>query len=408
MKKVTPKKEKSVVGTTKEPEEKKPEEKKPEDKKPKTHRLEDVIKAKNKSCGPGTMFLGSGLRYNPPRLPIGVFAVDFISSGGLPMHGSTCFWGGETGAKTFLAIKTMNQVGRICWKCFNQKKFCTCGQEPLEMKTSWIDVEGTLDREWIDACGPDHDKYIVTLADNAEEAIDCADASLQAEDCGLVVLDSLGALVPEREMENNADASNMGVGPSVVTRAVKKLKQRMIRERKREHPCAVVFVNQMRKKLNIQFGSKDGQPGGHAMMHEFSLLFRCGKETMKKDGADGKYYAPDRERHMASRHTCSIYKEKVFILARSAKFVLVKENIPLFGLKKGVVSDFADVIKYAKEYGFLTDTGGKNKYQILEPEKIGFGTQTEMKAYFMQNQDTYFQLQKLIVDEAAKRVKGRK
>lgn len=380
---------------------------KAEEKEPKSNNLDDVMKAKNKSLGSGTMFFGSKLRYNPPRLPIGVFLVDFISGGGIPMHGSTCFWGGETGAKTYLAICAMHMTEKICWKCSNLLTFCECSAKKLEMKTSWIDVEGTLEREWVEARGSNPEKYLITLADNAEEAIDCADASLQADDCGLVIVDSLGALVPEREMEKSADASNMGLGPSVVTRAVKKLKQRMIRERKREHPCAVIFVNQMRKKLDIIFGAKEGQSGGHAMMHEFSLLFRCGKEAVKKDGADSKYYDSERDRHMASRHTCSIWKEKVFIITRSAKFVLVKENIPDFGLKKGMVDDAGVTLQYAKEYRLLIDASGKKKHKIIKPKEIGFSTIKEVKAYFLENQDVYFQMQKLIIAEASKRIKGK-
>lgn len=374
---------------------------------PKSTKLDDIIEKKNKSCGPGTMFYGSKLRYNPPRLPTGVFSIDFISGGGAPLHGSTCFWGGETGAKTYLAIKAMLMTERICWKCFNQLSFCTCSQKSLEMKTSWIDIEGTLEGEWVEACGPDPSKYIVTLADCAEDGIDCADASLQADDCGLVVLDSLGHLLTEWEMDRGVGESNMGVQASVVTRTVKKLKLRMIRERKRGHPCAVIFINQMRKMLNEQFGAKEGQSGGHAMKHEFSLLFRCGKKIMKTDGADAKYYDEKRKRHLASRHTCAIYKEKVFIISRSAEFVLIKENIPVLELKKGSVDDISLVLKSAKEYSLLNEQKGKEKYKIERPKKIGFNTIKKIKTYFLKNQDVYFQFQKIIIDEASKRIKGK-
>jgi len=143
----------------------------------------------------------------------------------------------------------------------------------------------------------------------------------------------------------------------------------MIRERKREHPCVVIFINQMRKHLNVKFGSNEGQSGGHAMMHEFSLLFRCGKQTMAKD-KDAKYFDSKREKYMASKHTCSIYKEKVFILSRSAKFIVIKENIPMHHLIKGQVDDCGLVVKYAQSLEFIKEAK-KKKYHI-ECLNIGF------------------------------------
>lgn len=369
--------------------------------------LDDVVNQRNKDCGKNTMFYGSVLRYNPPRLPIGVFSVDYISGGGAPLHGSTCFWGGETGGKTYLAIKSMLSATLICWRCFNTIGFCTCSKNALVMKSSWIDIEGTLEREWVDACGPSSGNYVVTLADNAEEAIDCADASLQADDCGVVILDSLGALVPEREMSGDAESSNMGVGPSVVTRAVKKLKQRMIRERKRGHPCLVIFINQMRKKLNVVFGSNESQSGGHAMMHEFSLLFRCGAKSMGTDGADEKYYDTERKRKMASRHVCSIHKEKVFILARNAEYVILREGIPLFGLVRGCVDEIAYVIKYAKEFGLILDVGGSQKYRlpILSDEK--FSTLKDIGNLLRGDVSVCYQLKINVIRAASEKIKDK-
>lgn len=318
--------------------------------------LDRLIEEANKTCGPGTCFTGSMLKRDPPRLPTGVFSVDFSTGGGLPLHGTTCFWGDESGAKTTLAINTMSMVEVLCWECFFPHELCQCSTNALRMRTFWADIEGTLDREWVNSAGVDPEAYVVGLADYGEQYINIADSALQADDCGLVILDSLAALVPASEMEASSEESFVALQTRMITRAVRKLKQRLIRERKREHPCAVLFTNQMRKKIGITFGDPSTMSGGHGLRHEFSLLLRLVKKALS-DNDKKKYHDPDRKKELVSRHSFSIRKEKVLTLSGVGEFVIVKEDFPDLDLTKGQIDDYHIVMTYAKDTEIVEKTG---------------------------------------------------
>lgn len=358
--------------------------------------LDDLAEEVNKMYGANTMLKGNAVRYSPPRLATGVFPIDFISAGGLPLHGSTCFWGGDSGGKTYLALRAVKTASMICWRCMQLLSQCICSLSALKLKTSWVDIEGTFDREWSNKIGILDDSYLVTLADYGEQAIDIAYTSLQADDCAVVVIDSLGALVPKRELVGEAVDSNMGIGPALTTRAVKRLKQRMIIERKREHPCLMIFVNQMRHSLKSMFGSPEIQSGGFAMKHEFSLLFRCSKQSLGVDSkTDSQYYDKERKKYLATKHSVSIHKDKVFILSRETEFIIIKENIRDSLLMAGSTDDLKLILSYAKKYNVL-DKHSKG-YTVCGKQYRVLG---DILNALVQDKDACFMLQQDIIHKA--------
>ncbi len=322
----------------------------------------------NKQCGVGTMSTGRQLVVDPPRVPMGVFAVDFATGGGLPLWATTCLWGPEGGGKSTLGINAMVTAQSLCWKCFLLREHCTCKGGPKLMDSSWLDVEGTFDRAWAEAIGVHPDRYVLTLADYGEQYANVAESVLRADDCGLVVIDSLASLVPSAEMDAAAEDQFMAKQAQLIGRMVRRLKQRLIRERKREHPCCVLFVNQMRKKLGVMFGDPETMSGGHGMLHEFSLLLRTVKKSLNKKGGDAKYVDAKRGKNIADRFSFSIRKHKVQTLAGIGEYVRMSEDSEELGLKKGQVDDFNTLMSYAKIYGVVTKdetkAGGWRYFQI--------------------------------------------
>jgi len=224
------------------------------------------------------------------------------------------------------------------------------------MEAVWLDVEGTLDRTWAQCIGADPEKYRVVLADYGEQYANIADNVLRADDCGLVVVDSLAAITPEAEMEKAAEDDFYALQARLIGRMVRKLKQQLIRQRKRGHPCSVILMNQMRSKIGVQFGSPETMAGGHALKHEFSLLMRCVKTALKDN--EKKLYA-GKEKDKAVRHAFSIRKEKVLTLGGTGYYMRLREDMPEVGLKKGQVADYGTVMTYAKEYGVVAKTSSK-------------------------------------------------
>lgn len=340
--------------------------------------LDDVMQLKNKEFGKNTVMTGSKIIYNPARIPFGVFPVDLMCGGGIPLWGSTCLWGGKSGAKTTLTIKLIKTCKSICWRCFSPLSFCLCSKKTLILKPVIVDIEGTLDLEWMKFIGVDSNDYYLVYGDSAEEAFDVAESSLCAEDCGLLVVDSLGAAVRETEMDGSFSDASMGKDPGLITRVVKKFKQRLIREKKRLHPCTIVYVNQMRADLKKKFGSKESISGGYASIHEYSLALRCTNKALEE--ADKKKFI-DEERGMkrVSRHAITVKYTKVFTAAGSCEFLLAKENIPIFNLNKGDVDDIDVLLKYGQAVGVIYKE--KSKWRILNFGDVKFSTLKELKIY---------------------------
>jgi len=361
--------------------------------------LDNLLVKKNVQYGPKSVSKGSAWIDDPYRIPSGIFAVDFSAGGGVPLWQSVCLWGKDSGGKTTAAMSIMSMSQKICWRCFNLIEFCTCSLPPLQMKAFWADTENTFNKGWAKACGNDPEKYYLGLADYGEQYVNLAEAALRADDCGLLVVDSLANLVPSSEFDAPSEDQFIGNQAKLITRAVRRLKQRAIREMKRGHPCAIVFTNQMRTKIGVQFGDPEIMPGGFGMKHEFSLLFRCVRKSMGSESDTKKYVDKSRRVNMAQRHSFAIRKEKVLTLAGVGEFVRVRESMPELGLVKGMIDDYTTVMNYAKEYGIVFKEGSKWR-------SIGIRSQTlkGIEDYWKKNPSQYWRVQMVIVEKAKERL----
>lgn len=361
--------------------------------------LDAVKELHNKQYGKGSVYTGTEAKRDLPRIPTGIFAVDYATGGGVPIHGSMCAWGPDSGGKTGLGLSAVAMVPRICFRCFGLLDFCSCSLPPMLMRSFFADVEGSLNREWGACIGAEPKSYLVGLGEYGEQYLNMAETALRADDCGLVVVDSLAALVPSAEFDAALEDQFIGNQAKLITRGVKKLKQRLIRERKREHPCAVFFTNQMRSKIGVMFGSPESMPGGWALRHEFSILLRCVKKNMD-DKRDAKYLIKG-GRDLAVRHAFAVKKEKVQTLASTGEFLRLKENVPEVGLRKGQIDDFNTVLSYAREYGVVAESG--RKWQFGDKT---FSTLREVQDLWKVEEITYFQVQLEIVKRAKARLAG--
>jgi RecA/RadA recombinase len=117
----------------------------------------------------------------------------------------------------------------------------------------------------------------------------------------------------------------------------------------------------MRKKIGITFGDPSTMSGGHGLRHEFSLLLRLVKKALS-DNDKKKYHDPTRKKELVSRHSFSIRKEKVLTLSGVGEFVIIKEDFPDLGLRKGSIDDYHTVLTYAKEAEIIHKEGKTWRY----------------------------------------------
>lgn len=313
--------------------------------------LKEVMNMFNKRHGPGTITLGE-TKLDPPRMPTGVFAVDFAIGGGIPLWSTTSLWGPEGGGKSTLALQLIATSQMYCWTCYHPLKYCTCKKEPRLQDAVFANVEGSYDQEWATAIGVDSKRVYVADLDYGEQYMNVLESVLRSPECGLVILDSIAALISEAEFDAPSEDQFIGKQSRMMSAGIKKLRQRINRERKLGHPCALILTNQIRMKIGQAYGDPETQPGGYAVKHENHLLLRCGRKSLSKD-KDSRYIDADRNKERAVRQSFSIRKDKVVTLSGSGEYVRAKEDLPELGLKKGMVDDFNTLMAYAKEYGIV-------------------------------------------------------
>jgi recombination protein RecA len=270
---------------------------------------------------------------------------------------------------------------------------CSCSKKAIRQKPVWVDVEGTLDKKWAESIGVTEDDYYFALGDNGEMCMNMAHDALTRDDCGLVIIDSLGALIPEAEFEAPLDDQFYAIQARLISRSVRKLKQRLIKERKREHPCALICANQVRANMGaMKFETKEKQPGGFSMEHEFSLLLKSTKKFLSTD-KDKKYFCPTTKNALAARFSVYMEKYKIETFGGIAEYVRADKNIPEIQLKKGEVDDYAYVLEKAKDAGIIVKHSKGWKYFNDIAKK-----QVDIRDMWKKKPEEYSKIQKEIID----------
>ena len=355
--------------------------------------LQEVVDIHNASMGMNTCVDGTRVLGGVGRLPTGIFPIDLALAGGLPMNMITQFRGLERGGKTSTAMNVAAIAGKICWRCLQIN--CICSEPPMRMRTLWADVEGTFDSAWAEAIGMDPETYVVTYCDDGEQYSDVCETAIRASDCGLLVVDSIAALTPSKIIEGSAYNNYMGVDPRFITPFVKRIRSRLVRERKLGHPIVCIVNNQVRFKIGEMFGSPETYSGGQALKHEIALDIRFNK--LAPTDAQKKFKDEKRSIDRLQRHNFSISSYKMAIYAGAGEFVRVKENIYIDGkleYMKGEILDHKSVIKYAKDFSLLVEENGKYRAGVFT------GTQKEIIEAWRQDRGAYLEFQKEVTSKA--------
>jgi RecA/RadA recombinase len=124
--------------------------------------------------------------------------------------------------------------------------------------------------------------------------------SLRADDCGLVILDSVAALFPSDMMDSSLDDKVIGNQAKLVTNLINKVNSRLSKEYKRGHPCLVLLTNQLRANIGVFYGPSTTQPGGYAIRFFSALTIHISKKALQDKE---KYYDKEKDLHMAQKHS---------------------------------------------------------------------------------------------------------
>ncbi|MEQ1678479.1 MAG: AAA family ATPase, partial [Chitinophagaceae bacterium] len=204
--------------------------------------LDDVLKGLNKTYGKPVISQADKIIYPKlTRLSTGSLAIDLELGGGVPFGKVTMIVANESAGKTTLAINMIVEA------------------QKLGKRVVFIDVEGTFDKDWAETIGVDLSKLHIAIPDVGEQAVDILDAVVQSNEAGLVILDSIAALMPAAELnkpmidvdskgEYESSPEQIGDRALMLNRAVRKLTSALnkINEEGERNQTAVVLINQFR------------------------------------------------------------------------------------------------------------------------------------------------------------------
>ena len=197
-------------------------------------------------------------------IPTGSLALDMaLGIGGIPRGRVTEIFGAEAAGKSTLAIHIMAET---------QKTGGTA---------AYIDVEHALDPGYAGNCGLDLDQLLIAQPDSAEQALDITEQLVRSGAVDAIVIDSVAALVPQAEIEGDMGDTHVGLQARLMSQALRKLTSTIHRSH-----TAVIFINQLREKIGISYGSPEVTPGGRALKFYSSVRVDLRRVESIKQGSE--------------------------------------------------------------------------------------------------------------------------
>jgi recombination protein RecA len=220
----------------------------------------------DKNFGKGSiMRLGeSAANYEIQGISTGALSLNLALGGkGYPKGRITEVYGPESSGKTTLTLHAIAEA---------QKSGGTC---------AFIDVEHALDPVYAQNLGVDTDALLLSQPDYGEQALEIAETLVRSGAVDLIVIDSVAALVPKAEIEGDMGDSHMGLQARLMSQALRKLTGIV-----KKSNCVIIFVNQIREKIGVMFGSPETTPGGRALKFYSSVRLDIRRIDSIKSGVD--------------------------------------------------------------------------------------------------------------------------
>jgi recombination protein RecA len=317
--------------------------------------LETALAQIERQFGKGSiMRLGDEARAPIEVIPTGAIALDVaLGIGGLPRGRVVEIYGPEGSGKTTVALHAAanaQKAGGIA---------------------AFIDAEHALDPEYAKKLGVDTDGLLVSQPDTGEQALEIADMLIRSSAIDVVVIDSVSALVPRAEIEGEMGDSHVGLQARLMSQALRKLTGAISQTK-----TTVIFINQLREKVGVMFGSPETTSGGRALKFYSSVRLDVRRIETLKDGNEP----------VGSRTRIKVVKNKLAAPFRSAEFDI------LFGTG---ISREGGLIDLGVEQGIVRKSGAWYTY---EGDQLGQGKENA-RTFLRDNPDLANEIEKKIKEK---------
>jgi recombination protein RecA len=300
------------------------------------------------------MRMGDQTRAPIDVIPTGAIALDVaLGVGGLPRGRVVEIYGPESSGKTTVALHAVANAQRAGGLA------------------AFIDAEHALDPEYAKALGVDTENLYIAQPDNGEQALEIADTLIRSGALDVIVIDSVAALVPRAEIEGEMGDSHVGLQARLMSQALRKITGALSQSK-----TTAIFINQLREKVGVMFGSPETTTGGRALKFYASVRLDVRRIETLKDGQDA----------VANRTRVKVVKNKVAPPFRQAEFDIV------YG--QGISRE-GGLIDLGVEHGFVRKSGAWYTY---ESGQLGQGKENA-RAYLKENPDIANEIEKRIKEK---------
>jgi recombination protein RecA len=305
--------------------------------------LETALAQIDRQFGKGSvMRLGSDERAPVAVIPTGSIALDVaLGIGGIPRGRIVEIYGPESSGKTTLtlhAIANAQKGGGIA---------------------AFIDAEHALDPEYAKKLGVDIDSLLVSQPDTGEQALEIADMLVRSGSIDLIVIDSVAALVPRAEIEGEMGDAHVGLQARLMSQALRKLTGALSQTQ-----TTMIFINQLREKVGVFFGSPETTSGGKALKFYASVRLDIRRIETLKDGTDA----------VGNRTRVKVVKNKMAPPFKQAEFDI------LYGIG---ISREGSLIDYGVEHEIVRKSGAWYTY---DGDQLGQGKENA-RSFLLENPD---------------------
>ncbi|MDX8029565.1 recombinase RecA [Lentzea sp. BCCO 10_0856] len=317
--------------------------------------LELALAQIDKQFGKGSvMRLGEEGRAPIAVIPTGAIALDVaLGIGGLPRGRVVEIYGPESSGKTTVALHAVanaQKAGGIA---------------------AFIDAEHALDPEYAKKLGVDTDALLVSQPDTGEQALEIADMLVRSGALDILVIDSVAALVPRAEIEGEMGDNHVGLQARLMSQALRKITGALSNSN-----TTAIFINQLREKIGVMFGSPETTTGGKALKFYASVRLDVRRIETLKDGGEP----------VGNRTRVKVVKNKVAPPFKQAEFDI------LYG--KGISRE-GSLIDMGVDQGILRKSGAWYTY---EGDQLGQGKENARK-FLLDNPDIANEVEKRIKDK---------